>query len=762
MANLFAGFNKATNEDIITQIALLRTMNMSNIMTPYGQKAAKGIVRTVNTVSNYFNKKQVLDEPEVKNINERLEQEVHKLKYYSREDLNKLLRTELVKRVSLTDKNCSDENLSLAIIEEASKLKDLNIDESLSPEQKADSIYRRFAERMLSKIKKELNAENTVQAQQTTAELEKNLNQLPQEKREELKKILQVDELTGKTVRSALITMKTPALLLGASTIGGFGSFIALSTIMHAVFTTTLGITLPFAAYTTASSALSVLTGPIGWSAVLGLGAWQIHKGSTSINREMLAQSVFFAITAYGRQLAPLNEDLPSWVPTENIVEREKIKQNDLEIQRLIREKNAAVFKYEEQTQRVYDLLNKLNTSQFSLKQAQEAQAKAKAKMDFAKQQEAEYSSKIKDLERKLADNQKDQNTSQQTILKLTNALHQLETKLAGNKLDFQNYQDHLEELQNKERAYTRQIEALNEQKAKLDAENARLNAIKDDQEVKLRYSQQQTEDFQKIAQEKVDAELKIKQQRLDLNKLFHQLNSAETELQEAQKEKIRIQNMMSFAQEQKHDFARQIDELKQELNDNALTKKHNQQRINELAKELAQAQNELKSNQQDLKGYEKLFNDYAQNESDLHRQLDELKEEHQRLIIENTRLEQEKTVQEAILDTKRGKIAQDIEAQWDIFFPKLDYSFKFLKNLTNYGYDIRLELEKVLLQLERIDDPRKLSIGKLNNSDDIDHSKVQGNNYRICWRLTKQRHIELLKFGTHAEINRYYKNFDK
>ena len=759
MANLFDGFNKASNEDIITQVALLKTMTMSKVMTPYGQKAAKGIVRTVNTVSTFFNKKQVLEEPQVKNINECLEQEVNNLSYYSREDLNKILRAELAKRVNLTGKNYTDDELSTAIIEEAAKLKDLNIDENLSSEQKADSIYRRFAERMLSKMKKDLGAENAVQAEKTTALLEQNLNHLSEDKREELKKILQVNELTGKTVRSALVSMKTPALLLGVSSVGGFGSFVALSTIMHAVFTTTLGITLPFAAYTTASSALSILTGPIGWSAVLGIGAWQIHKGSTSINREMLAQAVFFAITAYGRQLAPLDEDLPSWVPTENIVEREKIKQNDLEIQRLIREKNAAVFKYEEQSQRVYDLLNKLNTSQFSLKQAQEAQAKAKAKMDFAKQQETEYSRKIKDLERKLSDSQQTQNANQQTISQLNNTLHQLETKLAGNKLDFQNYQEHLEELQNKERAYKLQINALNEQKSKLDAENARLNVLKGEQEIKLRYNQQQTEDFQKIAQEKVNAEFKIKQQEQALNDLLTQLNAAKNSLDQAQNEKIRIQSTIRFTEEQKHDYLRQINTLKQELDDNALTKKHNQQKINELANKLSQTQNELNSNRQELKDYEKIFNEYAQNETNLSRQLDELKEEHQRLILENARLEQKKAIQETILDNKRGKIAQDIEAQWDIFFPKLDYSLKFLKNLTNYGYDTRLELEKVLLQLERIDDPRKLSIGKLNNSNDIDHSKVQGNNYRICWRLTKQRKIELLKFGTHAEINRYYKN---
>ena len=749
VTNLFWGFNKATTEDIITQIALLRTMTMPKIVMPYGQKAAKSVFHAVNTVSNYLNKKQILDEPKVENINEKLEREIHNLNYYSRQDLDRILRQELAKRVNLAGKNYDDETLSIAIIEEAAKHEDLKIDKNLTPAQKADGIYRRFAERMLSKMKNELKDENTAQTQQTTALIEYNLQKMSYAKREELKQILQVDELTGKTVRSALLSMKTPALLVGTSTIGGFGSFIALSTIIHAVFTTTLGITLPFAAYTTASSALSILTGPIGWSAVLGIGAWQVHKGANSINQEMLAQAVFFAITAYGRQLAPLNEDLPSWVPTENVAEREKIKQNDLEIQRLIKERDKAVSNYEQQLNQVNDLLNQLNISQASLKQAREEQLNAKEKINSAKQKQAIYADKIKDLEQTLANNKFTQSNNQQKIEQLNNELHQLRTKLQGNQLDFQLYQDSLNELKYKESAYQKQIEELNEAKNQLEQERQA-------QEAKLADTQKKSvADIRQAQQEKDDALYRIKQQQKQVNDLINDLVRAQTSLKQAKDKQIGLENMMRFSESQKHDYLKKITSLEQEISANRQTQNHSQRKIDTLNSDLANAQDELRKQQDELRAFEKLFDDYGKAEVNYKNKIEQLTATQQELSAQIAKLSAAKAAQEAILNRKTGKIATQIQDQWDIHFTKLEYDYSFLKDIARYDYDTRIELERLLSKLDKTSDPRKLSIGKLNNSD-IDHSKVMGNKYRLCWRISKNK-IILLKFGTHAEINRYY-----
>ena len=54
---------------------------------------------------------------------------------------------------------------------------------------------------------------------------------------------------------------------LGAAQLSGFGIYIAASTVLSAA-TGLIGVALPFAAYTTLSSAISVAIGPAGWAAL--------------------------------------------------------------------------------------------------------------------------------------------------------------------------------------------------------------------------------------------------------------------------------------------------------------------------------------------------------------------------------------------------------------------------------------------------------------------------------------------------------------
>lgn len=67
-----------------------------------------------------------------------------------------------------------------------------------------------------------------------------------------------------------------------AAQLSGFGIYLASSTVVGAV-TSAIGVTLPFAAYTGMSSAISVVIGPVGWVA---LGGWLIYKaGRPDANR---------------------------------------------------------------------------------------------------------------------------------------------------------------------------------------------------------------------------------------------------------------------------------------------------------------------------------------------------------------------------------------------------------------------------------------------------------------------------------------------
>jgi uncharacterized protein YaaW (UPF0174 family) len=68
------------------------------------------------------------------------------------------------------------------------------------------------------------------------------------------------------------ISLATGGLM--TANLGGFATYTMASSLL-AGFSSTLGIALPFAAYTTLSSALSVVMGPVG---LIALGAWGLHK----------------------------------------------------------------------------------------------------------------------------------------------------------------------------------------------------------------------------------------------------------------------------------------------------------------------------------------------------------------------------------------------------------------------------------------------------------------------------------------------------
>jgi hypothetical protein len=77
----------------------------------------------------------------------------------------------------------------------------------------------------------------------------------------------------------------------------GFGAYIALTTSMHAV-AAAFGATLPFAAYTTATSALSFLTGPFLLLPVLGITLLKMRKAARISDARLLLPYVLVALAS--------------------------------------------------------------------------------------------------------------------------------------------------------------------------------------------------------------------------------------------------------------------------------------------------------------------------------------------------------------------------------------------------------------------------------------------------------------------------------
>jgi len=68
MPNIFDGLRKISDDDIIEQIVLLETMNITNISKPIAQKAKKKTVSIINFLASKIGKNDMIKEPEVKEI----------------------------------------------------------------------------------------------------------------------------------------------------------------------------------------------------------------------------------------------------------------------------------------------------------------------------------------------------------------------------------------------------------------------------------------------------------------------------------------------------------------------------------------------------------------------------------------------------------------------------------------------------------------------------------------------------------------------
>jgi fumarate reductase subunit D len=403
MPTIFDGYAKAEDGQIADQVALLETITLANAARPMGQKAGRAGVRAVKRVGKWFGRDVKLQEPEVTELPQQVEAARQQLIGKTRQQLAKALRGVLVSR-SGAPPGASDEALAVQVVERASQF--LKIDEHLTPAQKADAIFARMSERVLSQFQKELAGQDAGKTQETVQSFDQKIKDMDDEQRRNIQKILKVDSLTGETMRGALMQAGAPAAILTAVSAAGFGGFVALSTIIHAVFTTILGITLPFAVYTGASSALAFITGPVGWLLVLGIGSWQALRGSKRVDEEMLAQTVWFAVGSYGGRMTPPDEKLPSWVPQ---VERMAVERNDSEYAAVVAERDKLASDYEEQRQRLEKAEADLRHSRDDLtaekekrQTAERRRAELEAQQPRLRSQAEAAAARVTDLERQL------------------------------------------------------------------------------------------------------------------------------------------------------------------------------------------------------------------------------------------------------------------------------------------------------------------------------------------------------------------------
>lgn len=194
----------------------------------------------------------------------------------------------------------SEEELSkLLLWKAAGKYK---IETAVPPITLAREILQRG---MAELIKQYLDAYTTASAErrrQMDAEMNQAIRSLSPELIEELRKKVGVEKLTSDALRRFMQHMAEGGALFTFIQSLGFSAYIALSTVIHTVFTTILGITLPFGVYMTSSWLLSQLTGPVGWAVWGVIVTAMLVKKGRHLNQELLSMVALTALLQWWQQ----------------------------------------------------------------------------------------------------------------------------------------------------------------------------------------------------------------------------------------------------------------------------------------------------------------------------------------------------------------------------------------------------------------------------------------------------------------------------
>lgn len=194
MPNIFDGLRKISDNDVIEQIALLETMNMTNISKPIVQKARKKTISIINFLGSKIGKNHIIEEPEVKEIWTLINEKKNELKNDSRTELDERLFNCLMEKVKNDIEDPTEDEISIEIIEEAAKLYKLY--KNSTPGQKADKIYSKYSENLKGKAKEYINEQPFIDLQETTEDIQEILNNMDEEQKRNFEQSVDIEKIT--------------------------------------------------------------------------------------------------------------------------------------------------------------------------------------------------------------------------------------------------------------------------------------------------------------------------------------------------------------------------------------------------------------------------------------------------------------------------------------------------------------------------------------------------------------------------------------
>lgn len=308
MAALLTYYSNVDVEASAIQAAVLEEVTYTKVMRTGGEQALEKGKQGWNWLADRVGVRARLETVPPKTTADRVMDRAGYWQGRSKQTVQQAVLKLLSERLQVDAANV--DLMSTRLIEEAAAGYGISTDLLLS--QQAEAVATKYMEDCIEGIRDHLKKQGEDEIRATERVIADQLATMSASEKLEMQRALNLQALSASSLRSVFLKSGVPIAGIAALQAGGFGTYLALTTVMHAVFTSMLGITLPFAAYTTATGALSVMTGPIGVMFSLSLGVLGYFWGRRKIERSQFAMIVFTCVGHAGCSLIPATASLPS------------------------------------------------------------------------------------------------------------------------------------------------------------------------------------------------------------------------------------------------------------------------------------------------------------------------------------------------------------------------------------------------------------------------------------------------------------------
>ena len=265
LGRTFTGaINNMSDDDISALSATLEVLTIKNMLGNSANKLSDGVtfIKKIPLLHHSF---KLL--PEKQNLMEKIDIRAKEIKE-SGSSLD--LRWDLVEKIAKKagyrkgvslDEDDVGEMVYKCLLEISGDYKIKS--STLTRQELLEKVMDKLFEDLGKEAEKAIEGMSPEEEEEILRKVKEEIYNLPPEKREQILKDLNLEELTAESLwklfKSGALTGGT---LMGAKACG-FGLYLAATTVVHAIFTTLLGITLPFSFYTFLTSSIAFLLNPL-------------------------------------------------------------------------------------------------------------------------------------------------------------------------------------------------------------------------------------------------------------------------------------------------------------------------------------------------------------------------------------------------------------------------------------------------------------------------------------------------------------------